>query len=279
MADVNDAGNINTPEVEVEKPTTKVETTSSEGEDEGTKETAKVLTEEEKEQARLDQENRTKKQSRLDRRFKELTGKVKAKEAEVQSWREALREVTGEAPPDREDYRTPEDYNAAVEEYREKIRGPKTMLEQAERDHGKAESEYVSALVESWNDKIEAAADELPDYQKVVKAAKVPMTSVMTKAILRSPVGPHIAFYLAQNQEEAYEILDLPADEQILEIGRLESKVQSGRKVVPGKTKTKSPNPPPSGVGPKGDIAPSKKDPKDMSLEEFTAWRKKGGGK
>lgn len=264
------------PETEVDKKTTvTVETINAEGEN---KDEAKVETEEEKEQKRLKEETSNKRQNRLNRRFSELTQKVSTHKADAESWRETLREVTGEAPPDRTDFETPEDYQAAVEEYREQIRHPKAMVEQAEKEAGKAEAEYNQVLVDSWNDKIEAAAEELPDYAKIVKAAKVPVHPQTLKAILRNDFGPHIVYHLSQNQEDAYELYDLPVEEQLQEIGRLSLKVQSGRKAVPGKQKTKEPNPLPNGEKPKGETNVSKKDPKDMSLDEFTKWRKSGGG-
>ena len=85
---------------------------------------------------------------------------------------------------------------------------------------------------------------------------------------------------MATNQEEALDLYELSPEEQILEIGRLESKVQSGRKVVPAtKSKSKEPNPP-AGSSVKADgTAPSKKDPSKMSFDEFRAWRAAGGGR
>lgn len=264
------------PATEGVVPDVKVEKTNEEGE---SKEEV-VLTEEQKEEERLTQDDRAKKQSRLDRRFKDLTTKVKVAESTVNSWRETLQEIAGEAPPVKSDFKTAEEYQAAIEEYREKIRGPKTQLEQAIRETGKAESELTKALYESWDEKMETIADEIPDYEAVVKRAKVPLAPATLKAILTSKIGPQIVYFLAKNQETAHDLNELTPEQQILEIGRLESKVQGGRKVVPFKTeKQKDPlNPPPGSTVPKGEKALSKKDPGQMSLEEYTAWRKKSQG-
>ncbi len=262
------------PETNTEKVEVKVESSETEGEGE------KVVeqTEEQKEQERIEQENHSKKQSRLDRRFKDLTTKVRTKEADVQSLRDTLMEVTGEAPPTRGDYTSVEEYNDAVSDYREKIRGPKTLLNQAEKDHGKAEAEYNQALVESWEDKVKEIVKTVPDYSEIVKAANIPMKAGTLKAVMRSPVGPLIALHLANNQEEAYALAELPMEEQILEIGRLETKVQPGRKVAP-EVKPKIPPNTPPGSKVVGEKAPSKKDPANMNLDEYSAWRKAGGGR
>jgi hypothetical protein len=271
MADeVIDTSNTEVPEV-VE--TTKVENI------EGDEERKVEKTEEEKQIEKTEQEQKEKKQSRLDRRFKELTSKVKTAESQVASWAETLRELTGEAPPVRTEFATQEDYQDAVSDYREKIRGPKTMLEQSQREHVKAETELTNTLIEAWDAKIEAVKAEHPDYEEVVSAAKVPMLPMTQKAILRSPLGANIAYYLATNQDEALDLYELSPEEQILEIGRLESKVQTGRKVVPAtRVQQKEPNPPP-GSSVKAEQASRKKDPANMSLDEFAAWRKAGGGR
>lgn len=237
-------------------------------------------TEAEKEQEKAEHEKQEKKQSRLDRRFKDLTTKVRTAEAQVYSWSETLREITGEAPPIRSEFATAEEYQDAVNDYREKIRGPKTMLEQSQREHARADSELSNALIETWDAKIDAVKVEHPDYTEVVSAAKVPMHPMTQKAILRSPLGANIAYYLATNQDEAMDLYELSPEEQILEIGRLESKVQSGRKVVPAtKTKQNEPNPPAGSSVKAEGAASSKKDPSKMSFDEFRAWRAKGGGR
>lgn len=264
------------PVVEGKIPDTKVENNIEEGEN---KEEV-VLTEEQKEEERLKQEDKTKKQSRLDKRFKDLTTKVKVAESTVNSWRETLQELAGEAPPVKSEFKTTEEYQAAVEEYREKIRGPKAQFDQAIRETNKAETELNKALYESWDEKMDTIADEIPDYEAVVKRAKVPLAPATLKAILSSNVGPQIVYFLAKNQETAHDLNELTSEQQILEIGRLESKVQGGRKVVPTKTENKKdpPNPPPGQTVPKGERAPSKKDPGQMNLEEYSAWRKTNKG-
>lgn len=274
MADeVVDTSKTEIPVVEVDKTIPKVENIGGDNTETVEK------TEAEKEQEKSEQEKREKKQSRLDRRFKDLTSKVRNAESQVHSWAETLRDITGEAPPIRSEFATLEGYNDAVNDYREKIRGPKTMLEQSKRDHAKADSEFNNALIESWDDKIDAVKAEHPDYTEVVSAAKVPMHPMTQKAILRSPLGANIAYYLATNQDEALDLFDLSPEEQILEIGRLESKVQTGRKVAPAtKIKQKEPNPP-AGSSVKAETPISKKDPSKMTFDEFRAWRHAGGGR
>lgn len=253
-----------------EKVVTKVEDTKLEGEEDKGEEGTEDKGEDHEE---------PKKDSRLNRRFKDLTTKIRTKEADVRTWSETLAEVTGEAPPVRSDFKTPEEFKDAVDDYRDKVRSHKTNLDKAQKDLGKANAEYTSELVSAWDTKVEVATKDLPDYKKVVAASKVPFSSEVLTAIMASSKGPQIAYYLAKNEDVAYDILDLPANEQLLEIGKLESKVQSPRKAVGEKTKTKEPPNEPPSKQIKAEKATTKKAPGDMSLEEFQKWRKEGGGK
>ena len=179
--EVTDTSKTEVPVVEGQVPETKVE--NNEGED-----TQKVeKTDAEKEQEKTAEEQREKKQSRLDKRFKDLTSKVRNAEAQVNSWSETLREITGENPPVRSEFATPEEYKDAVDDYREKIRGPKTMLEQSQREHARVDSELNNALIETWDAKIDAVKAEHPDYTEVVAAAKVPMHPMTQKSYIAEP--------------------------------------------------------------------------------------------
>lgn len=272
LNEVVETSTSETPDVATEV-VTKVEDSSPEGDDE-------EGTDEGKQDEKVaEQDEKVRKQSRLDKRFKELTGKVKASLQEVQAWKESLREVTGQEPPDRTKFNTLEEYHEAVEDYRDTIRTPKVMLQQAERTADKVSTEYSKALTESWNAKVAAASDELPDFHEVVGSVEVPLANVTLAALQKSNVGPQVAYYLATNEDVAEELSSMSPEDQLLEIGRLESRVQAGRKVVPAKVvQTKAPIPPPT--APLRGTAPTRaKSPGDMSLKEFAAWRAKGGGK
>ncbi len=246
------------------KPEAKVET-NIEGDEEKKEEV--VQTEEQKEQERLKQEAKTAKQTKLDKRFKELTGNVKALKENVNSWVEILEEATGEPAPKRTDYKTDAEHNEAMNEYKDKIRNAKLNVQKAEKDVGKAETLYVEALGGTWEERITLTLEDFPDYKEVVSKADMDLTPTMQKTILR--LGPQVAYALAKDPELAQNIFEMSPEEQILELGALNSKVQTGRKVVPAVEKEKvAPNDPPKGAV-KGDKAPAKKELGDLDYEAF----------
>lgn len=223
-------------------------------------------------------QEKAKRQSRLDRRFSELTNKVRSAGMDAQTWRETLTEATGKEPPDRADYADQEDYFSAIEDYREAIRGPKTMLQQAEREEQKAHTELQDTLMEKWDDKV--AELNIPNFQAIVSKADLPISTTLQNAILKHKDGPRIVYYLATHIETARELVSLPIEEQILELSEIASKkVQAGRNVVPVEDEEDdSPALPPS-RSVKAEVQTVKLKPESMSLEQFTKWRKAGGGK
>lgn len=168
------------------------------------------------------------KKDRLNRRFSELTAHKRAAQAEAHSVRELIRDITGEEPPKPSDFKTPEEYNAAMAELREKVAPYKAMEKKAERTIDNIDQEYMTTLGEGWAEKVAEVSATHKDWQAVVSAAKVPLTPELTMAIMESEVGPQIAYHLAKNPDEAYEIASLSPIGQARRIGQLESKIQSG---------------------------------------------------
>lgn len=280
MADEQVIETTETPAETTEKVETPVEGNDQEDEGTASDEQSDSEGEEGTEEKPKDDIKKPEKQSRLDRRFKELTSRIRNKETDVQYWREALSEVTGEAPPDRKDYGSAEDYLSAVEDYRDKIRTPKVMLERAEKDVSNLHRETQGLVAQNWEEAIQNVSKVLPDYQKVMaQASDVPMHPEVTKAIMRNKVnGPFIAYHLATNTDVAYDLADMPLAEQLLELGRLESRINAGRKIVPQKT-NKPILPPIEAPRVQGKTPTPRKDPSKFSLEEHIAWRANGGGK
>jgi len=168
------------------------------------------------------------KKDRLNRRFSELTAHKRAAQAEAQSVRELIRDVTGEEPPKPSDFKTQAEYDDAMADLRQKLASYKAMEKKAERTINNIDQEYMETLGQGWQDKVTEVSTSIKDWQAVVSAARVPLTPELTMAIMESDVGPQIAYHLAKNPEEAYEIAGLSPIGQARRIGQLESKIQSG---------------------------------------------------
>lgn len=91
----------------------------------------------------------------------------------------------------------------------------------AKREAAKQQSQ----VLESYQEREEAARDKYDDFEQVAYNPKLPVTTVMAEAIQYSDVGPDIAYFLGSNPKEAERISRLTPYAQAKEIGRLEAKL------------------------------------------------------
>jgi len=92
----------------------------------------------------------------------------------------------------------------------------------------------------------------------------------MQQEIIDSDYGPDIAYYFSKNTDEATEIANLPPAAQIKRMALIENRLHnhfSKRKI------SKAPDP----ITPlkKQSSVAGKKNPEEMSFQEFKEWRKK----
>ena len=145
----------------------------------------------------------------------------------------------------------------------------KEALDAREQEQAsKREVEIRNSIEAEWTKRITQATDEIPDFEDVIASSDAPMTPVMQDAIKMSDVGPKIAYFLANNPDEAYKIAQMPPIRAIAALGRLEERLSA-----PAQKKTTSAPPP---VKPVAGKAALKKDPGQMSDEEYMKWRKSG---
>lgn len=245
--------------------------------DESTEETVEE-TEEGKESAEESGEKKEQpkpQRNRIQERINEITAHKRTAEKQVQEWMGIVEEITGEEAPVRANFKTTEEWNAAVHEYREKLKVPETMLRKAKSDVARADQSFVETLVATWDEKIAVTAKDLTDYKEVVSAAKVPLTESLTLAIMSSDIGPRIVYHLSkpENADLAWEILSLSSYEQARAIGNIEAELRQQFKALPkADNKKKEPNPPP-GAKSKGAGGSLKKDPGQMTAKEYREWR------
>lgn len=244
------------PEGEVKQPISKEEGTPENGGEED-----KEGKPEEK------PEDKRPRKNRFQERFNEITAKRRVAETDAGSVRDLIQDITGESVPKPSDFKTAEEYNAAMAELREKLAPYKAMQAKSERTIQSIDQEYMQTLADSWEEKAADAAKEISDWRTVVSAAKIPMTQELTMAVMESTVGPQIAYYLAKNPDEAFDILSLSPVGQARRIGQLESKIQAGgiKPPAPPVSQAKPPVAPVNGDGAK----PKPNLGSNMSLDEY----------
>lgn len=157
-------------------------------------------------------------------------------------------------------------YVSAKAAYIAKQQIESTLTERERRQSAEREATERRKTVESWNKRVEKATAEMPDFEEVISSSEVPMTEPMQQAIMESDAGPKLAYYLANNPDEAREIARMSPIGAIRTLGRIEERLS--------KPVEKKPTNTPAPLTPLGSSAKVSKDPAEMSQKEFEAWRK-----
>lgn len=172
--------------------------------------------------------------------------------------------------PKIENFNDFDEYVAAKAEYIASKKINETLAEREQRVAAERVAAAQWRAVENWNKRLEATTAELPDFEEVVGGSDLPMTDLMRDAIIESEMGPKIAYWLANNPQEAHKIAGMSPFQTVAAIGRLEERLESQAKAP------KKPTSAPSPVKPVGSKASANKDPGQMTDAEYAEWRKKG---
>lgn len=220
------------------------------------------------------------------KRIKELTDKVRsgkqASDAQIFEQRqeiERLNEQLKTRPIAQEPLKTLEDFEfdqAKFDEYKDQRTA--TIAENAASEAvGKVQTQLESGQIEQGFRARETTFEsEVDDYVDVVYGEtngqrNWAASDEMSSELLRSDIGPEMAYHLAKNPEIASEIASLTPRETIRRMTLLEADLKSEKAK---KGKSVSDAPPPTPKIPAGDKG-LEKDPADMSDAEFAKWRRK----
>ena len=135
----------------------------------------------------------------------------------------AQKAETPPTAPDRNGFASYEEFLQAQarHEAQAAARGEVERAQKAERERAAND-----AVAREWNEKIEAAKKDLPDFDQVVEdAADMPLTHAMAQALRESDRGAHLIHYLATHADEAERISKLTPARQMAAIVALEEKV------------------------------------------------------
>jgi len=99
-------------------------------------------------------------------------------------------------------------------------------LQKAEELIAKREAaKQHSQILESYQEREEAARDKYDDFEQVAYNPKLPVTNVMAETIQSSDIGPELAYYLGSNPKDAERISRMTPLGQAKEIGKIEAKL------------------------------------------------------
>lgn len=163
---------------------------------------------------------------------------------------------------------TYDDYN----EYVEALTDWKVKNLQAEQTKKMQEDRRLTehrTVQEKFNKSIELAKSKYSDFDTTIRAsASTPCTQDMMSAIMDSPDGAEVMYFLARNPQDAERISGLSPMSQIREIGKLENRITSIKPPEPKRiTTSNEPVKTVSGAG------ISERDPNKMDMTEYASWR------
>jgi len=144
-------------------------------------------------------------------------------------------------------------------------------LQRAEELIAKREAaKQQSAVLESYQEREEAARDKYDDFQQVAYNPQLPITNVMAETIQSSDIGPELAYYLGSNPKEADRISRMTPLSQAKEIGKIEAKLASD---PPVKRTTSAPAPiSPVTARASGSPAHDTTDPRSIKTMTASQW-------
>jgi len=177
--------------------------------------------------------------------------------------------VQEDSEPTLDKFQNFDEYVSAKAEWIAARKIEQTLSEREKRQVAERDAADRQKTADSWGKRITQATAEMPDFEDVIASSDVPMTSAMQQTIMESDIGPRIAYYLAQNPDDAVKIAEMSPIRAIAALGRLEERLsqQPASKKV-----TSAPEPVKSLSG----KASSKKNPADMSDAEYAKWRRSG---
>jgi hypothetical protein len=115
---------------------------------------------------------------------------------------------------------------APVDDYSAEANPDAMVLQKAEEIIAKREAaRQQSQVLESYQEREEAARDKYTDFEQVAYNPKLSITNVMAETIQSSDIGPELAYYLGSNPKDAHRIAGLSPLSQAKEIGKIEAKL------------------------------------------------------
>lgn len=179
-----------------------------------------------------------------------------------------------EAPkkPNPDNYENYNDYVEALTGWKvgEQIR--RNQEEAAKREREALRISEQQRIAEGFAKNVEIAKTKYADYEDAIEdATNAPCTSDMLNAMMESPQGAEVMYYLAKNPQEAARIAKLTPHGQAREIGRIEARLATPPK-APEPRRITNTNEPPKTVSGAGVV---ERDPDKMSMDDYAAWRMK----
>jgi hypothetical protein len=232
----------------------------------------------------------------LTRRNYELLDEISQLRRQTQSnegARSAQPAVTESAPtivdrPKRENFTDEDEYFTALSTWNTQ----KVLAEREQKTQADTRKREEEARIGQWTKTLEAAREKYEDFDDIV-GSDTPINQGIAQAMIDSPVGGDIAYYLGSHPEVAQKLSQMSVWAGVREIGRIEAQflkeaqptkpsagaVAPSTQQTPTKptetkpTKQAAVSTAPKPITPVTGRAVADKDPDQMSYQEYKQWR------
>lgn len=144
--------------------------------------------------------------ARINRERAELAQKVAELEARSQPAKPAAQNTQDASEPTLEAY----DYNVAAFQKAHSEWAVERALKQRDEQTQQAESrKHQTEITATYNQKVADFADEHPDFPEIVGSIPYPLASEAQAAIMAHERGPEIAYFLGNNDDEAFALASI----------------------------------------------------------------------
>ena len=208
----------------------------------------------------IDEAKEKKPNPKLERRFSEITKQREQARQEAQREREArealetrLKELEAKVNPPAQaedelgEEPKPEQFSDMFEYARAlaEFTADKKLMERDKEEKARQAKAEQEAKFQAWADRVNAAKNELPDFDDMVQSSDVRVSDPVRDAIIESEHGPKILYWLAENTDFAKKLADMSVVSAVREIGKIEARFDKAEKPEPkpvvGKSKAPAP--------------------------------------
>lgn len=178
------------------------------------------------------------------RKRQEAEQRAQALEAKIAEYAKTQQPQQQDGPPDAAQYQdNPQEYWRLLARYeaREEMKAEKARQEQEAQQRKQADA--VANFQSAAQKAVEAGKTEFQDFDAVINAGLAPfMTPIMQQALVFTPNGHKVAYYLGKNPGEAARISQMDPPQMLMELGELRAKVTTPKRVELPQTLTQERN-------------------------------------
>ena len=214
-----------------EQASTEAESVKEDSEPEGDVEQSEP---EAKEEAKKQEPEKQK--DKLNKRFDKVTKRAQEAEAKARDLEERLKSyeagnvqqpkqetVKAEGKPQASQFNDAFEYAEALAEWSAENALKQRDVQEAQRKAQEAQEK----VLKTWNEKIEKAKADLPDFDRMVKSSDIVVSDPIRDSIIESDVGPQLLYHLATNEDFAQQLTEMPVAKALRELGKLEAKFEA----------------------------------------------------